>query len=253
VSVRGALRARVNGVFGLVRRRPTRGRILLYHEVRRGADPIGAVDPEAFRAHQGWLRSRGLRGTTIAAMRGDGSPDGVVALSFDDGHASVVDACAVLVAMGYAATLFVVPAWVERGGTGTCSWTELAALAREGFEVGSHDLAHERPCGVQAAVLAERYRASKILIEDRLGVEVTGLAYPYGLAPAHARRAAALAGYAYAVTSEPGANREGADPLRLRRNEIHGTDRESGLIGKLAGTDDWFAPIRRLEHRLTCG
>lgn len=254
MSVRGTIRRRVNDALSLVRRRPGHGRILLYHEIGDRPDAVAAVPAALFRSHREWLMAYGLRPCGIDAMRREGSPAGVVALSFDDGHPSVVDACAALAEAGHSATVFVVPGWIDRGRPSVCGWSDLASLARAGIEIASHDLAHERPCRVPVGLLAERYRAAKARIEDRLGIAVGGFAYPYGLAPVNAREAVKLAGYAYAVTSEPGGNDERTGPFALRRNEIHGTDRHAtSLIGKLAGTDDWFRPIRALENRIACG
>lgn len=254
MSIRGSIRGRVNEVLSLLRRRPTRGRILLYHEISDRPDPVAAVPPVVFRSHRRWLAARGLRASSIDGMRRAGFSADVVAVSFDDGHVSIVEVCAELTAAGHSATAFVVPGWIDTARPGVCDWHDLASLARLGIEIGSHDLAHERPCGVPVDALAERYRAAKERIEDRLGIPVRGLAYPYGLAPGRARRAAALAGYSYAVTSGPGRNDERTDPFVLRRNEVHGTDAsETSLIGKLAGSDDWFRPLRALENRIACG
>jgi peptidoglycan/xylan/chitin deacetylase (PgdA/CDA1 family) len=253
VSVRGAVRRGVNAVLAVGRPSPTAGRILLYHELREGGDPTMCVPPSLFARHREWIAARGKRVATISAAVDAGYPSDVVAVSFDDGYRSVVDACVALVSAGGSATVFVVPAWIDEGRADVCGWDDLASLARRGVEVAAHDLAHERPCGVRVDVLSDRYARAKARIEDRLGVAVRGLAYPYGLAPRRAVEAASRAGYRYAVTSEPGANGARTDAMRLRRNEIHATDDgERTFVGKLGGTDDWMRPIRALENGLAC-
>ncbi len=254
MSARGAFRRRANAVLAAFRRRPTSGRVLLYHEIGDGGDPTAVVTPQVFRSQLGWLAAHGMRTVTVRQLLVSGLPPNAVALTFDDGYASAVDACAELVRARNTATTFVVPGWIDASRHGVCAWSDIVALADRGIEVGAHDLEHERPCGTPVRILAERYRAARLRIEDKIGTAVDGLAYPYGLAPDRARSAALLAGYAYAVTSEPGRNTSGTDPFRIRRNEMHGTDAtESAFVGKLAGSDDWFAPIRRLENRLACG
>jgi peptidoglycan/xylan/chitin deacetylase (PgdA/CDA1 family) len=243
----------VNGALSAVLRTPTCGRVLLYHEIRASADPVMCVAGDLFREHCAWIAARGLRLTSVGALVDAGYRPGLVGLTFDDGYRSIREACQRIAAAGLGATVFVVPAWIDSSRDEVCDWSELADLARRGIEIGAHDLAHERPCGVPVAVLAERYRAAKQRIEDRLGRAVGGLSFPYGLAPGRATAAAALAGYRYAVTSRPGANGRDADPLHLRRNEVHATDATEGLlIGKLAGTDDWMRPVRAFEDRLWC-
>jgi peptidoglycan/xylan/chitin deacetylase (PgdA/CDA1 family) len=196
----------------------------------------------------------GLRGSGLADTIALGFPAGVVAISFDDGHRSSVDACEMLLARGWSATLFVVPAWIDAGRDDMVRWRDLARLRAAGIEIAAHGFAHDAPCGRDSDALEVDFCAARDRIEQGIGDAALGLAYPFGLAPRAARMAARRAGFGYACTSEPGRNENSLDRFRLRRNEILATDdRPRKIRAKLAGSDDWMRPLRRLENWLSCG
>jgi len=254
VGPRTFLRRQADRALSLLRSTPTRGRILLYHEIDDilGGSPVQRVSPARFREHVHWLRERGLRGASVASMRAEGAPASVVGLSFDDGYASAGRACSEIIAMGWSATLYVCPAWVEERRPGLLTWDDLRELSAAGMEIGAHGLAHERLCGADLARLTALLVEARERIVQALGKEVTGLAYPEGLASATARGAAQGAGYRYACSTIPASNDERADPYWLGRNEVHDTDGRRLLIGRLAGADDWMRPVRSLENARRC-
>lgn len=249
MSLRSGLRRSLNALLRSRRGTPSPGRILLYHYVTEGLDPIMNVPLELFRAHLGWLALSGLVCAAVGACVDRGFPAGVVGLSFDDGHVSVAGACEDVLGRGWSATIFVVPTWIDEDRSAVLGWSRLAELVRSGVEVGSHGLDHDPLVAADVDLMRRALLESRERIEQRLGTSVRGLAYPHGLAPARAREAASAAGFAYACTTEPGANRRRA-ALSLHRNEVFGTDRSAAaLLGKLGGSDDWMGPVRSLENR----
>ncbi len=63
--------------------------------------------------------------------------------------------------------------------------------------------------------------------------------YPYGRYDERVRQAAIDAGYAAAFSVQPGFNRPGLDPYRIRRLDVYGTDTAAALARKMAlGTND---------------
>lgn len=248
MSLRATVRRRVNAVGSAVLRTPAAGRILLYHHIREHQDPIENVPPGLFRSQLQWIRAAGLRCVSIADDLESGFPGGVVGLSFDDGYTSVMDACEQLLEIGFSATVFVPPGWVEQARPGVVDWHQLRRLADRGIEVASHGLTHERLNDLSD--VDDALRRSREMLQDRLGAQVSGIAYPYGLARERVRAAARRVGYRYGCVSEPGRNDRTRDFFALRRNEVLGTDATPGLLlGKLAGTDDWMGPVRAFENR----
>lgn len=252
MTLRSSVRRAVGRAAGLAVRAPTGGRVLLYHEIAEGPDASQYVSRPLFRRHLDALAGAGLVGRTVGALAQEGFPTGTVAISFDDGYGSAAHAVSEIVERGWSATLFVVPDWIG-ARPGIASWPEVQELAARGIEIGAHGFDHASLCGREIEGLTEELRRARVAIEQRIGGEVRGLAYPFGLAPASARSAARVAGFAYACTTEPGRNRAGADPFRMRRNEVLGTDSAGrDVLAKLAGSDDWMLPVRRLENLLRC-
>lgn len=252
MTLRARIRRSVGLAAGLVSRSPTAGRVLLYHHVADGPEPSQYVSPAVFRRQLDELARAGLGGRSVGGLVSEGFPVGAVALSFDDGYRSAADASAEVIGRGWSATLFVVPDWIGSRAD-IVTWPTLAELSARGIEIGAHGADHASLCGRTVDVLTAELRRARETIEQRLGTAVRGLAYPFGLAPAAARTAARGAGFEYACTTEPGSNRAGGDPFRLRRNEILGTDtRRRDLYVKLGGGDDWMLPVRRLENMLRC-
>lgn len=229
---------------------PGPGRILLYHRVAEG-DPVEHVTPSTFYDHIRAIAESGHVTASVASCARAGFPAGTIGLSFDDGHASVRSSCESLLSHALTMTLFVAPEQIDAAGS--LSSAELRELADAGAEVGAHGLRHELLIGSDRGRLIGILSEARARLEDVIGREVVGLAYPFGVASRAAREAAAAAGYRYACTAVPGSNSRGTDPFALRRTEVHGTDLPRDVLGKMAGSDDWFAPIRRLEDLIRYG
>jgi len=147
------------------------------------------------------------------SLSGDsGFPERVVSLTFDDGYADFYHAALPLLAeYGFRATVFVTTGWVA-GGCRTAgkeppgpmmSWSQLRDAADSGIEIASHSHSHPQLDRVSATRLGEELRVSKEQIEDRLGIPVRGVAYPFGYFNAKVKEATREAGYDYgcAVTN----------------------------------------------------
>ena len=75
------------------------------------------------------------------------------------------------------------------------SWDDLAQLAAEGWEIGSHTRTHKRLTGLDDDSLADELRQSKRECQEQLGRICRSLAYPYGDVDARVVQAATAAGY----------------------------------------------------------
>ncbi len=109
------------------------------------------------------------------------------------------------------------PAW-----DGLMSWDQLRALVREGHEVGSHSLSHAVLTLVDDAQLARELAGSRARLEAELQAPCESFCYPNGDCDDRVAAAARAAGYRRAVVTAWGANRPGADPLRLTRFDLQG-------------------------------
>ena len=250
MTARRRARTIIGRAVSLLHRSPTAGRILLYHRIGEDGDPVMCVKPRRFRDHLEALAASGSRVAAVRELIDAGWPAGRVAMSFDDGDASAGAAATLLLERGWSATLFVVPEWVGRAGR--LAWGDLAELARAGCEIGSHGLAHEPLCDADAGAVTARLETARAHVQERLGVAAEGLAYPFGLFDGRASAAAARAGHRYACTTLPGRNDAATPAFLLHRNEVFGDDDAAALRGKLAGSDDWMALVRRAEVARRC-
>lgn len=208
--------------------------VLCYHEVAE--DPRGRVDtvhPDALRAHVRALKANGWQFATVSQLesfreRPEALPRRVVVLTFDDGlesfHRVVLP---ILRDEQVPATLAVVPSFLDAPPTdlpAVLTWEQLTEIARSGWvEIashtqGQHEMTPGNPLGTPTAAVSTRkyfaetgryedraeYRQriaadlaeSKQVLEQRLGVTVRALAWPYGEHNAVARELAEQAGFA---------------------------------------------------------
>lgn len=191
-------------------------------------------------------------------------PERAVALTFDDGYASVLElAWPELVARGLPATLFAVSGYLD--GRGRFPWDEklpagcdlarlvtgeqLLAAAGEGLDVGSHTVTHRWLPRLAEHEVADELTRSRAQLEDLLGRPVTSFAYPMGGWTPRIRDQVEAAGYEAAITCDRGRNRPGHDLVALRR--AFAFDRPDDVRRQLDGAFTWVRPLedrRRLQE-----
>lgn len=232
--------------------------IATYHSIDTSGSPI-SVSPDAFRRHLGHFLEAGVRIVTLEDLRSmAGSDADAVALTFDDGYASVArEALPLLREHGLPATVFVVTARV--GGTNDWAvtdghsvpelpllgWEALGRLAQEGVEIASHTRTHPSLPRVAASVLEDEIAGAADDLKQALGRAPAGFAYPYGHVSDAARTAVARV-HRWACTT---AFRELADdpPYDLPRLDMWYFERP-GLLERW-GTPAFARWVRR-RHRL---
>lgn len=222
--------------------------VLMYHSIsaaERNPDWPWAVSLRRFREHLDLL---GEAGYAVVAVRDlakmpERRPARTVAITFDDGYVNNLPACEELARRGMRATWFVVagsvgrePAWPDDGRPSgrLLDASELRALLAAGMEIGSHSVSHARLPTLDDAALRHEVADSKRALEDTLGHEVAGFAYPYGVSDERCAAAVREAGYRYACTTVTGwATRDG-NPYRLRRLTVFNDDELGRFARKLA-------------------
>jgi peptidoglycan/xylan/chitin deacetylase (PgdA/CDA1 family) len=208
--------------------------VLTFHALSDDPTPVAYAPAEFDRlvaafAAQGWRAAGTADAATTAAGGADRAARRVV-FTFDDGYSSVQAACATLATHGFRAVLFLSPALLDRPvifpGDPLCpvqralTWSEARELAAAGHEIGSHAVDHLDLRRLGEEALDDQLRRSREVLEDRLGVAVDALAYPFGFHDARVAAAAARR-YATAFTTELAWCRRGDDPRRLPRLDAH--------------------------------
>ena len=192
--------------------------ILCYHTVQPGWTSPLAVPPERFAAHCDWLaREREVVDLADAVHHLDGRgrlPRGTVALTFDDGYASLHEhALPLLTSHLLPATVFLVAGTLGPGGqpvdwldppppngVSTLSLDEVLEMQAAGVRFGSHSYAHRDLTAMSESEVVRDLQESRELLESLLGRRVDLLAYPRGRHSAAVRRAARRAGYSAAFS-----------------------------------------------------
>ena len=113
------------------------------------------------------------------------------------------------------------------------TFKELADLAEDGHEIGSHSMTHCMMPECDDHALAYELTESRRILQSRLGQPVESFCYPNGNSDARSAKAVADAGYLRAVTTDWGLNRKNTDPYRLRRCDMDASrirDTRGGIV-----------------------
>jgi peptidoglycan/xylan/chitin deacetylase (PgdA/CDA1 family) len=241
-------------------------RILLYHRVADDRDPL-AVPPRRFGEQMAFLDAAGYRVLdlldALELLDRGAVPPRTVALTFDDGFADVREnALPVLAAHGFRATVFVATAVTDGRMSFTwyahqppvLGWDDIVALDSDGtLRFEAHTVSHPSLLALDDASAWAEIRDSRAELEARLGRPVRAFAYPAGLYGARERRLVADAGYAAAVSCEPGVNLPDTDRFALRRRQIDALDGMLDFRAKVGGGHDTPLPMRGVYRRVRYG
>lgn len=172
--------------------------VLCYHSVhprKRFATP-----PATFEAHLQWLKANceHIRfSQAVHALSRVKPKMPAVAITFDDGYRDNFEyAFPLLKKYGFSATFFVTTGFIEhdpavlsrfrliRRSTADdicpLSWMQLREMTSAGMDVGAHTYSHPKLAVLGREQAWAELAISKRLMEERLGKDVTLMAYPYG-------------------------------------------------------------------------
>lgn len=224
-----------------------------------------ALSPDAFDEHCAWLaRHRDVVPLDEALTLVDGSgrlPRGVVALTFDDGFASLhAYALPILLRYRLPATVFLVAETLTPGGRvvdwvdppprvppDTLTLSQIAEMQDAGVHFQSHSFSHLTLTMLDEADCEADLRRSRAVLEDVLGHTVDLLAYPRGRHDERVRQCAERAGYRYAFSLPETAEQvtrhsiprvglypgNGVNTLRVKCSRPYLTLRTSGAYNRL--------------------
>ena len=237
--------------------------VLCYHSVDPAWESPLAMTPEGFAEHCAWLsRSRTVVPVDVLVPRaaeGRRSAGPEVAITFDDGFAAVHQhALPVLRRHRLPTAMFLVARTLHDGsvqdaparadwlrpqppvGPKTLSLQQVLELRDAGMQAGSHSWAHADLTTLSEAECIRDLRESRELLEDLLRQPITMLAYPYGFHSPHVRRAAAAAGYEYALALP-----EGPEPDGTYAVPRVGIYRRNGVMSLQVKCSRWYLGARQ--------
>jgi peptidoglycan/xylan/chitin deacetylase (PgdA/CDA1 family) len=229
-------------------------RVLLYHSVDAPdpADPLALrVSREVFQKQMQFLRTEGYAVVPLAAacQKGESGDRPRVAITFDDGYQSQKWAVEVLRDLGFPATLFVVPRFLDGVQTpqqyweawGHLDWDDVEALGTNGIDIGAHSASHVDLTRCTAEQLEDEVAGARQILQSRLGRDIVAFSYPHGRHDARVRAAVEKAVYRVACTSRYGDNHSLQSLYAVQRTEVSGADSLVDFRWKLSGKYDWLA------------
>jgi peptidoglycan/xylan/chitin deacetylase (PgdA/CDA1 family) len=205
--------------------------VLCYHAVNPEWTSPLSMHPRTFEEHCAWItRKRETLPLREAVPRMSAAgllPRGAVALTFDDGFASVYDhAWPVLARRALPATVFLVAQTLTESGQAvdwidtpppyesrTLTLDQVLEMQQDGVTFESHSSTHADLSRLTYAECLADLRDSRELLESALGRPIRLLAYPRGRHAPHVHAAAAKAGYSHAFTLPEGPDEVGAYTL----------------------------------------
>ena len=232
---------------------------LAYHALADDWDDPLAVTVHAFETHVRRLHLTGYEGVRFSELALGPRRDGVVALTFDDAFASVLErAFPLLEELGWPATVFASASVVDDGVPMTwllgehgrtpgreeildpLGWDDLRRLRSRGWEIGSHGATHRRLSALDPEERLRELALSRARIEAEVG-DCTAISYPWGEVVDEVVDAAVEAGYIAGGGLE-GRFGSRRDPMRVPRFAV---SRRDGALRFAAKTSRTLASIRR--------
>ena len=255
----------LDGIHRATGTRPPSLTLLGWHRIGRASGDGLTTTFDDFRRHLDVLEDWGATvlplDTATRLLAAGALPERAVALTFDDGYASVAEqAWPELLSRGLPATMFVVSGYLD--GRRTFTWDRhdhdrerirlvdrsgLREATAGGLDIGSHTVSHRWLRHLTPGEVAVELMASRAEIEDVLQRPVTSFAYPMGGWNPTIRTQVAAAGYDTAITVDRGRNGTRHDPLSLRR--WFAFDRPADLRLQLDGGFTWVRPIETFRGR----
>jgi len=248
-------------VWRLGRHARARQAVLLYHSI---GDTPAAVTETKFRTQMEWLAEQRAFTSTEAIADAKNTETISVAISFDDGYASIFDtALPILRKIGATATVFLNTGWIgthermrsdEQLGHYPAEsflvWDEVAALRDAGWAIGSHGVDHLDLTTTDDLTTRDQLHRAKETIQRLVGGECDAFAYTWGRHSDLLRGEVAKAGYrrAYAGVHAPLSRSD--DPMAIPRINIARDYTLEDFKAIIAGDWDYLGWVQRLRSRL---
>lgn len=165
--------------------------ILMYHNI---ADDTyyWNVSLHRFQQQMEFLKEEGYKTINLTQLHDhleQETAEKCVVITFDDARSGVYEsAFPILQQLGFTATVFVVPGWIEdprsipahENYSKFCTWQQLRTLAAAGFVIGSHSYSHANLSSLSEKEIVHELDMAERSIMKNLNCNVDHFCYPYG-------------------------------------------------------------------------
>lgn len=222
--------------------------VLSYHNfsVGRSHNKL-TISAKSFRRQLNYLRDNNYHVITIDQLNEFISlgqvPEKSVLITIDDGWlSSYTVAYPILKEFGFNATLFIPSQYIESGGDKAINWDQIKEMVSDKtIEIQCHGKAHRNlSMRGRSESFSQYFQAveqdistSKQTIYDKLGKQVTALAYPFGKTNPIIVEMLKKQGYKTAFTVKRKSNPFYREPFLLSRSMIYGTTKLSKFAKNL--------------------
>lgn len=188
--------------------------VLCYHRIDEKPKQYTVLQPADFKAQMAYLKEHKfnivpLQEIVDAVQYGNKLPEHTVALTFDDGYKdNYTVAYPILKQYKFPATLFIYPYYISNGGA-ALTWEMLDKMKADPLiSIESHSYTHPDLAKVSRrgdAALKHEIVDPKTKLQQKLGIKVDTLAYPYGVYNDKVLSATKAAGYrsAFSIGAQP--------------------------------------------------
>jgi peptidoglycan/xylan/chitin deacetylase (PgdA/CDA1 family) len=218
--------------------------VLAYHKVdRRFEWGVTRLYPSQFRLQMEFLHAKGFKGVTLSGAEGGNKPEKAVVITFDDAYRGLMDyAVGVMERYSFRATVFVVTDYVGKYNLWDVNigyrkflhmdWGDLRAMVKRGFEIGSHSHTHPDLTKLPGSGIEKELSESKRILEERLGVRIKYISYPFGRYSPAVKKIAEACGYEGGVClSHPFKDHD--DDFEIERMSVYNFDTMMDFRAKL--------------------
>jgi len=213
--------------------------VLAYHQIVSDTwaaqkNNFYTLDVGTFRSQMEWLTKEGYTtiklDTLYAYVTGKKTelPEKPIVITFDDGTKGFTrHASEILEKHKFTAVLFIFP-----NATGKdrnyLNWEDLKKALNKGHEIETHSFTHPLLTKMSLKTQTAEFTKAKKLAQEKLGVNVKWMAYPFGTFNKHTTQALKDSGYTGAFTVYVGDNQRGQNPFFLNRYLVlHGQTLET--------------------------
>jgi len=209
--------------------------VLCYHRFKesKSVKDIYSITPELFTKHMQFLKDNGYNVVPMSQyvdyIDGKGKmPEKAVVITMDDGYKSVYEiAYPILKKFGYTGVSYVYESFFP-GGKNAITTDMLKEMAGDGFELGCHSYTHpiltkrsaEPDDAIYANWLKKEIITPKKYLEEKTGLKVETMAYPFGAYSYAVTNTVKAAGYRAAFSVVPSYNTLDTDRFCLKRTMI---------------------------------
>lgn len=183
--------------------------VIMYHSIDYEKGNELRVPKEKFREQMKDLKDNGYTTLTMRQLydfmaSNKPVPEKSVVLTFDDGYKdNYENAYPVLKEFGFKATVFIITNCIDKD-KGFLTSKELKEMDKNGMDIESHTLNHDKLDELPYNKQVETLKGSKEFLEKILNKKVKYIAYPYGKYNNDAIKATKDTGYNIAFTTESG-------------------------------------------------